>query len=62
MRVGHRVGGTDDARQAGDIADLLEHRVVHLGDQAFVAINDGRDAHRALGFEAPFRRRYLAQP
>jgi hypothetical protein len=25
MRIGHRIGGIDDERQAGDITDLFEH-------------------------------------
>ena len=48
MGVGHRIGGVDDARQARDIADLLEDLVVHLGDQPLVAVKHGRHTHRAL--------------
>ena len=61
VRVRHGVGRLDDARQAGDVADLLAHLVVHLADQPFVGKDDRRHAHPAAGLDAPFAVRYPLQ-
>jgi hypothetical protein len=61
MRVRHRIGGVDDARQACHIPDLLEDLVVHFRDQALFAINHRREAHHSFGLEPPFAVRHLMQ-
>jgi len=61
MRVRHRIGGVDDTRQASHIADLLEDLVVHLGNQALVAVKHGGHAHLTLGIQTPFPIRNTVQ-
>src|SRR6185437_15751831 len=56
MRIRHRVGGIDDPRQAGDIADLLQDLVVHVGDQWLAAVEHRGHAHGALRLKTPLGR------
>ena len=55
MRVGHCVGGFDDAGKRGDVGRLFADLVVHVADQGLIGEDDGRDAHRPGGLDAPRR-------
>ena len=53
VRVGHGIGRFDDARQAGDVAQLLRDLVVHVAQQALVAEQQAGDTHGPLRRDAP---------
>jgi hypothetical protein len=53
VRIGHGIGRAHDAGQARDVADLLPHLLVHVGEQCLVGVEDRRHAHRARGFDHP---------
>ena len=55
MRVRHRIGCLDDPGQRRNVGRLFVDLVVHVADQLFVGVDDGRHAHRALRFNAPGR-------
>ena len=48
VRIGHRVGCPHDPGQRRDIDRLLIDLVVHVADQLFVRVDDGRHAHGAV--------------
>jgi len=53
MRVRQRIGGQGDAGQAGDVADLLRHLVVHVGKQRRIGVDHARHAHGAAARQVP---------
>ena len=53
MRVRQRVGGQDDAGQAGDVADLLRHPVVHVANQRRIAVDHAGHAHGVTARQVP---------
>ena len=45
MAIGHAIGGAHNTGQGGDIADLLEHPIVHRVHEGVGGIDAGRHQH-----------------
>ena len=56
VRIGHRIGSTDNAGEHCDICDLRKDFVIHATNEVLVRIDDRRHAHPAGWLNPPSRR------
>jgi len=53
VRVGHRERRLDDARQRGDVGNLLGDLIVHRADQCLVGVDHAGNAHLSRARQLP---------